>query len=294
MEFILENDLLKVTVTTRGAQIKSVVRKSDSVEHIWCADPQIWGYHAPILFPFAGRLKDMKMEVKGQLIENCPAHGFDRNIEHTPVSWDQHFVELELTENEQTLARWPYRFRLVSTFTLEGDTVHHTLTVENPGSEDISFGIGYHPAFAIPFDSRHKAEDYALRFDRVESPLCLDVSCGGLVGDKIYYLGKNIRKLPVNTEFFATGGHVMTGLSSHTLGLFEKDSGRGVVVSIRNFPYVVLWSKEGMTPRFVCMEPWCSTPSPVAGSYQWEEKPAAAILAPGEDWSTTLSTSFVR
>ena len=55
MEFILENDILKVTITTRGAQAKSVVRKEDGVEHIWCGDPEIWGLHAPILFPFCGR-----------------------------------------------------------------------------------------------------------------------------------------------------------------------------------------------------------------------------------------------
>ena len=30
------------------------------------------------------------------------------------------------------------------------------------------------------------------------------------------------------------------------------------------------------------------------GSIKWEEKPAAAILNPGEAWSCTLSTSFVR
>lgn len=294
MEFILENEYLKVTVTTLGAQVKSVVHKRDGVEHIWCGDPKIWDLHAPILFPYAGRLKDMTMEVKGKRIENCPAHGFDRKIAHTPVRWGTDFVELELTENAETLALWPYRFRLVSTFTLEGDTLHHTLTVENPGDEDISFGIGYHPAFAIPFDGAHTSADYEIRFENPESPLCLDISCGGLIGEKVYYLGKNIREIPVNEALFATGGHVMTGLSSRTMGLFEKDTGRGVVLSIRSFPFVVLWSKEGMTPPFVCLEPWNSTPSPVHGSYQWEEKPAAAILAPGEGWSTTLSTSFVR
>jgi aldose 1-epimerase len=47
-------------------------------------------------------------------------------------------------------------------------------------------------------------------------------------------------------------------------------------------------------PRFVCIEPWHSLPSPENGTSDWNEKPAAAILAPGEAWSCTLSTSFVR
>ena len=58
MEYIIENELIKVTVTTWGAQVKSVIHKADGVEHMWQADPAVWGYHAPILFPWTGRLKD--------------------------------------------------------------------------------------------------------------------------------------------------------------------------------------------------------------------------------------------
>ena len=41
MDFTIENAYLKVTVTTQGAQIKSVTRKCDGVEHIWQADPAV-------------------------------------------------------------------------------------------------------------------------------------------------------------------------------------------------------------------------------------------------------------
>ena len=34
-EYVIENDYLKVTITSWGAQVKSVVRKLDGVEHIW-------------------------------------------------------------------------------------------------------------------------------------------------------------------------------------------------------------------------------------------------------------------
>lgn len=290
MEFILENDILKVTITTRGAQAKSVVRKADGVEHIWCGDPEIWGLHAPILFPFCGRIKDARLEARGQVAEKCNAHGFNRNIEHKLVKQDGNSVVLELTDNEETRALWPYAFRLVSTFTLEGDTLHHTLTVENTDEEDISFSIGYHPAFALPFDENHTADDYEIRFDSQESPICLGA------GAFRYLLGQNIYTVPVTEAVFADGGYVMTALRSKTIGLYEKDSGRGVVCGIGNFPYVVLWSKEHMTPRFVCMEPWHSLPHPMDGaeSCKWEDKPHAATVAPGEDWSTTLSMSFVR
>ena len=85
----------------------------------------------------------------------------------------------------------------------------------------------------------------------------------------------------------------MTNLSSDTLGIYEKDTGRAVVCSIKDFPYTLLWSKPGV-PQFVCIEPWNSLPSMEGSGTDWMKKPAAAILAPGEEWSTTLTTRFVR
>ena len=47
-------------------------------------------------------------------------------------------------------------------------------------------------------------------------------------------------------------------------------------------------------PPFICIEPWHSLPSRTDGGYEWDQKPAAAILQPEESWSTTLSMAFVR
>ncbi len=293
MEYILENEVLKVAVTTWGAQVKSVVRKSDGVEHMWQADPSVWGYHAPILFPFCGRLKEGKLETKGKVYDAGTQHGFARTMEHSLLYKNKDAIVLQLTDTADTLAVWPYKFRLLSSFTLEGDTLHHTLTVENRDEEQMHFGIGYHPAFTVPFDENHKATDYELRFSNMESPLCLETAPRGLVNGKCYYLANNIRSLPIDEMLFANDSHCMVNLSSKSLGIYEKDTGRGVVCSLEGFPYTLIWSKPGM-PKFVCIEPWNSLPSPESGGIRWEEKPAAASIAPGETWSTCLKTSFVR
>ena len=62
MDYTLENEYLKVTITTFGAQVKSVIRKCDGVEHMWQADKEVWGYHAPILFPHCGKVTDGVIE----------------------------------------------------------------------------------------------------------------------------------------------------------------------------------------------------------------------------------------
>ena len=292
MEYTIENEYLKLTVTTWGAQVKSVLRKCDNVEHIWQADKSVWGYHAPILFPHTGKVVDGKIEAKGKVYESAQ-HGFARLMEHDFVDQTADTIVLELCSSPVTMKKFPYEFRLVSTFTLEGDTVHHTLTVENLDESSLPFGIGYHPAFTVPFDDKHTAADYELRFSEMESPICINNLPHGLMHGNIYYLGSNIQAIPVDERLFANDSHCMVNLKSSTLGLYEKGTGRGVVCSIEEFPYTLIWSKPG-EPKFICIEPWHSLPSPENGSIDWNEKPAAAILKPGEAWSCTLSTSFVR
>ena len=235
---------------------------------------------------------DGKIEAKGAVYE-AGQHGFARLMEHEFVEQTADTIVLELCANEETLSKFPYDFRLVSTFTIENDTLHHTLTVENLDEEKMPFGIGYHPAFAVPFDEKHVATDYELRFSEMESPICLNCLPTGLVQKDHYYLDSNITAIPVDEKLFANDSHCMTNLKSQTLGLYEKGTGRGVVCHIAEFPYTLLWSKPGM-PKFVCIEPWQSLPSYEGSSIKWEEKPAAAVLNPGEGWSTTLSMSFVR
>ena len=232
------------------------------------------------------------IEAKGGRYESAQ-HGFARFMEHDFVDQTGDTIVLELCSGPETLEKFPYEFRLVSTFTLENDTLHHTLTVENLDSEKLPFGIGYHPAFTIPFDDKHVFTDYELRFSDMESPICINNLPNGLMHGDLYYLPSNITAIPIDEKLFANDSHCMVNLRSSTLGLYEKDTGRAVVCDISEFPYTLIWSKPGQ-PRFVCIEPWHSLPSPENGSTKWEEKPAAAILAPGEAWSCTLSTSFVR
>lgn len=292
MEYIIENEYLRVTVTEWGAQVKSVVRKCDGVEHMWNADKAVWGYHSPVMFPYAGKVKDGRIEERGIVHENCPQHGFARIKTHSLLEQKCDCVKLVLSDDADTRKMFPYAFRLISEFRLEGEKLLHTLTVENTDSEPFFFGIGYHPAYKIPFDAQHTLDDYEFRFSCMESPICLSTT-GGLVDGKYYSLGNNIRSIPVKEGMFDNGSHCMVNLHSHTLGVYEKGTGRGVECTIDNFPYCLIWSQPGK-PHFVCIEPWHSIPSHVDDSCDWSKKAAAASVAPNESWSTTMATAFVR
>ena len=70
MEYTLENEYLKLTVASLGAEVVSLVRKSDGVEHIWQADPAVWRYHAPVLFPHCGKVVENAFQ-PGTTCPNC-------------------------------------------------------------------------------------------------------------------------------------------------------------------------------------------------------------------------------
>ena len=173
-------------------------------------------------------------------------------------------IQLELRSDEAIRAeRFPFDFVLTSIFRLEGKTVHHTLRVENPGEGELRFGIGYHPAFAIPFDGQHTTADYEFRFDQPESPVILDARPNGLLSGKCYYQWKNADRIPLTDDLFA---NVLSAMEIDG-GLYQLTSSftvRTLVTSSwRKFPKNSIWemsyrsrtslaqaSTSGLTPNF--------------------------------------------
>ena len=56
MQYSIENEILRLTVDSHGAEPVSVVHKPTGAELLWQADPAVWARHAPILCPYTGQL----------------------------------------------------------------------------------------------------------------------------------------------------------------------------------------------------------------------------------------------
>ena len=80
MNITLSNGILKATVSTRGAEL--IALEKDGRNVIWCGDPAVWGFHAPILFPICGGLKDDRYPYRGKEY-TLKKHGFIRTSEFT-------------------------------------------------------------------------------------------------------------------------------------------------------------------------------------------------------------------
>jgi hypothetical protein len=221
-------------------------------------------------------------------------HGFARDMEHALVEQSGDSVTLCLEANVLTMEKFPFAFKLFSTFRLEGVTVHHDIRVENDGGEVMPFAFGYHPAFLCPFDAAHKAEDYVLRFDTPQTPTVIETGeDDGLVtgATRVYFESET--DIPLHDGMFDHDSTCFSRLTAGSLSIVEKETGRRVSVGIEGYPYVLMWSAKGPV-RYVCIEPWHGLPDARTASGIWEEKPDTVRLAPGESWSTGLAMTFAR
>ena len=136
MQAVLRNEFFTLTVDTLGAEAVSL-KNAAGEEVLWQADPEVWPRHAPILFPWTGELPQSSYSHKGKTY-HVVKQGFARDVEHTLVRVDEHEIVLELRSSPELKETWfPFEFVLTSMFRLEGKTIHHTLTVENPGQEEL-------------------------------------------------------------------------------------------------------------------------------------------------------------
>ena len=126
MQATIHNEFLTLTVDTHGAEAVSL-KNAAGEEMLWQADPAVWKRHAPILFPWTGKLPGGTFEAKGKTYKGGQ-HGFARDLEHTLLKAEGDTIQLELRADEAIKAeRFPFDFVLTSTFRLDGKTVHHRL-----------------------------------------------------------------------------------------------------------------------------------------------------------------------
>ncbi|MFQ9679046.1 MAG: hypothetical protein ACLRZH_02070 [Ruthenibacterium lactatiformans] len=75
---------------------------------------------------------------------------FARDMEHALVEQSGDSVTLCLEANVLTMEKFPFAFKLFSTFRLEGVTVHHDIRVENDGGEVMPFRLRVPSRVSVP------------------------------------------------------------------------------------------------------------------------------------------------
>src|SRR3954467_14571353 len=112
--FTIENEMLKVMVSPKGAELNSIFNKTSRLEYLWSGDPKYWAKQSPVLFPIVGTLKNNEY-VFGNKRYQLGRHGFAREKIFSVVRQSPLSVSFELQEDESTLAVFPFKFSLIIT-----------------------------------------------------------------------------------------------------------------------------------------------------------------------------------
>ncbi len=124
----IKNQHFEVSVQEEGAELCSFKNLETGVEYIWQADPEIWGSHAPNLFPVIGVLKAGEYHFEGKTYQ-MPKHGFIRYNKAVQLKErTENKLVFELMYSEESLKQYPFRFNFRISFELEKNQLrvsHH-------------------------------------------------------------------------------------------------------------------------------------------------------------------------
>lgn len=268
-------------VDTMGGELVSC-KDPSGVEYIWQGDPAYWSGRNPLLFPIVGALKDGKISINGQEYR-MPQHGFARRQEFTLLDQGAGWAELELRENPETLAQYPFPFRVKVRQALTEEGFSTAFTVENTGTEPMPFCLGAHTAFNCPLMPGDRFEDYMICFDQRETCETL-VPAGGLFDParKVPFL-KNNYTLPLKYEYFDTADTLaFEGLKSTVVSLEHRGTRWGVRMHFEGFPMLAFWTKPNANAPYLCIEPWHGCAAMAGEGPEFSQKAHCITLQPGE------------
>ncbi len=258
--FIIESQQLKATINPIGAELTSLVHKTNGLEYMWSGDPAVWGKHSPVLFPIIGTLKNNAFLYKGQSYP-LSRHGFAREQQFAVESNTADSITFLLKSNDDTLKVFPFPFELRLKYTALDTSLALTYEVTNTGKEEMYFSVGGHPAFKVPLVEGTAYSDYYLRFDQPETAPRWPISPDGLIENSPLPLLNNTQQLPLTKELFQKDALVFKSLASSKIAIRSAATPHGLEMDFPGFPFYGIWAAKNAD--FVCLEPWCGIADPV-------------------------------
>lgn len=239
----LKNDILKIEINEHGAELSSVFGIKSQKEYLWQGDPQFWGRRSPVLFPVVGKYKGLK-SVYGGKEYSLPQHGFARDCDFTLIQKTGNSVAFELTENADTLKNYPFKFRLICSFELNGNKIRVKWAVTNTNDCEMYFSIGAHPAFncekgkTVLSMNKRNLEYSVLNSEGLYLPEKYSLKSSFVLTDDIFDRDALIIE--------------NSGVTSVQL----LNDGKEFVTVNFTAPLFGIWSPVKKNAPFVCIEPW--------------------------------------
>ena len=267
----LENDFLKITIDTHGAELSSIFNKKENKNLLWHGDPEFWGRKSPVLFPLVGKYKNGKTTYEGKEYA-LGQHGFARDSEFSLVDQTESKLSFELTSNEDSLTKYPFKFRLICSFELKNDTIIVGWNIENTDDKTIYFSIGAHPAFycekskTVLTMNKENLEYSLVNSDGLYTPEKYEVESSFVLHDNIFDKDALIIEKSGVTE----------------VSLVDND--KKYLTMKFQAPLFGIWSPTKKNAPFVCIEPWYGRCDGADFNGDITEREWGNSLSVGETW----------
>jgi galactose mutarotase-like enzyme len=281
MSVTISNAKLSAKVVETGAELKSLVELSTGNEYIWQSDPAFWTGAAPILFPIIGGLRNGEYSYRGKTY-SMPGHGVVRKAEWKLVDSSATSATFETVSNDDTLAQYPFDFVLRASFTLEDTSLAVVYEVRNPGSGEMFFSIGSHPAINVPFAGGYP-EHYYFHFNRPEKMERYFFK-GGVHLNETAPIFENSRQISVTPTLFDKGPIIFKNPKSDSVTIMNSRNTKRVRVRTEGVPFLALWAPPGAP--FACIEPWHGVMDNVDCDGEFTTKEGIMSLAAGGTYKT--------
>lgn len=284
MNVSLENDLIKIVVKEKGAELNSLVSKVTGLQYMWSGDPVYWGKTSPILFPIVGTLKDntyLYEEKKYSLTR----HGFARDLVFQIAEQKNDHITFSLSSTQTTRTNYPFDFELRVKYQLLNDFLKVSYEVLNKKNKPMFFSIGAHPAFKVPLVEGSMYEDYFLQFNERENVPRWPISAEGLIKETSISFLKNSDIINLTRNLFDEDALVFKNLRSNMVSLKSTKHAHGLDFYFEGFSYLGIWAAKNAD--FVCIEPWCGIADSVAHDQNFASKEGIEKIGREESWTRT-------
>ena len=286
---MISNTELLVNISPLGAELRNITSQQSGQEYLWQGDPAYWGQHAPILFPFIGRLWEGGYNLDGKRY-SMGIHGFASRYVFDLVRKNDTEAWFKLTSNEQMMEIYPFPFELTIGYILESNRLKVVWDVKNTGYSEMFFQIGGHPGFNYPDFNQNDSIHAFLSFDQ------MGVDLSYVVKDNTGFLNPDPEKhvvsldkdgfLPVSQELFKNDAIIFQNYQARKITMYNKNKEKYLSVEF-DAPVFTLWSTPDKKAPFICIEPLWGRIDEFNMTKDMRERAWTQHVSPGERFITS-------
>lgn len=277
----------------RGRDVEVMLQPSDET-----AAKSHGQYGAPVLFPFAGRVRDGVAEFRGQTLrfdkgpnQAHAIHGLVRQepfkVDRLAADADSATLTCSVEADANVLRQFPFPYRFTISFRLNGTTLQVGPRCENRGTAPLPMGFGWHPYFKLPLVSTGSREATIVQVPagrqwELEPSLMPSGDIHTVPADRDFRAAR-----PIGSIFL---DDVYTGVPTENgANVSSVADPSGIRVSVAAGPSFREWVIYAPPTRpTICLEPYTGTPDIFNLAEQGLDV-GLIVVEPGQSWDGAIA-----